>query len=101
MPAIKVKVKVQYQQLAGVLDKGDEIEIIPTLSKEPKLVAHAWHKRDWKTGAILHTYCPETIAPAGSFEGYTFKSKNGETYSDTMLTNQIGYVSMEKIFEKV
>lgn len=98
---IKVKVIVQYKQLAGLLDMDDEIVIVPTLSESPKLIAHAWHKRDWKTGAILHTYCPETIAPAGTWEGYTFIAKDGETYSDKMLQSQIGYVSMEKIFQKI
>jgi hypothetical protein len=97
----KVKVIAQYQQLAGVLDKGDEVTIVPILSSEPKLVHHAWVTRDWKTGKVLHTYCPELIAPAGSYEGYTFKSKNGNTYSDKTILNAIGYVSIKKIFAKV
>jgi len=32
--------------------------------------------------------------------GYEFKAKNGENYSEQWMYNQIGPISLERIFEK-
>lgn len=100
MPHTKAIVIKQYKQLAGILDLGDEVTIVPTLSTEPKVVCREWLMRDPKDRTIVHVVSPEVIAPVGTMEGYTFVAKDGNTYSDKTLEYYLGYVSLEKIFAK-
>lgn len=39
--------------------------------------------------------------PKGNYEGFTFVSKNGKTYSNQAIHNAIGYFKMEKLFKKI
>lgn len=37
----------------------------------------------------------------GKYNGYSFTSKNGETYSNRELENQIGLIPLSTIFKKL
>ena len=104
MGTIKARCIKQWKQLEGVLDLGDEIEITSILSTEPKVVHRAWyhhHDHNGKALKVAVLAAPELIAPVGTYEGFTFVSKNGNTYSHHMIHLCIGYFKMEKLFEKI
>lgn len=92
---MKVRVIKQFPGFKGILDLGDDVEIIAILSTEEKLICN--QLRDGKGNIIF----PKQVAPVGSFEGYTFKSKNGNEYSDKWIRDWIGYVPMNEIFKKI
>jgi len=100
MGTIKARVNTQYKQLEGMFDLGDEVEIVSVLSTEPRVVFPA--QTFFKASVGRHVeLIPALIAPIGSFEGFLIKSKNGNTYSDRTLHHALGYIRMEKIFDKL
>jgi len=38
----------QHPQLAGLLDIGDQVDIVSILSTEPKVICNAWRRFDSK-----------------------------------------------------
>lgn len=87
----------QFKQLDGILDKGDVVDIEVIKSTEDVVVVH-------KTmiPKVQRIFIAEdTIAPAGSYMDWKFKSKNGHYYTGTGITNRIGNKTLFDIFEKL
>ena len=92
----------QFKQLDGILDKGDVVEIEVIKSTEDRII---WKKKDMGrtdlNGKIIFDDVPDIIQPAGSYEEWKFKSKNGHYYTGTGITNRIGNKTLFDIFEKL
>lgn len=95
---VKVIMKFKHPLLAEILPKDFETELISILSTEDKVIVRGYNengkmkdKPSW----------PATISPKGSFEGFTFKGANGLIYNDTFIRDFIGYVLIDKYFEKI
>lgn len=101
MSNVKVKVIKDFKNdwLKQLLPLGFETEIIPTLSIKEKEIfrEQTRHDKDGKLQVIV----PAVIAPIGDFEGYTFAASNGEIYSDRWLYLYVGYLPIDKIFDKI
>lgn len=95
---IKAVVKVQYKNLAGVLDKGDkvEIEVVP-YEKRTELVRETT-KLNKETGKheVLNA---AVFAEKGSYKSYIVHAK-GKEYSEQGIYNMIGNKSLGDIFER-
>ena len=99
---MKATCKKSFPILEGVLDVGDvvEIEVIRSTREE---VLHSGRCLTTDENNILKwRVCEEAkiIRPAGSYIGYRFQSKNGNTYSDNEIFGMIGYKTLADIFEK-
>jgi methionine-rich copper-binding protein CopC len=89
----------QFKQLEGILDKGDVVEIEVIKSTEDKVIVHKTVDRIHPLQQLRIT--EDTIAPAGSYEEWKFKSKNGHYYTGTGITNRIGNKTLFDLFEKL
>ena len=87
----------QFKQLDGVLDKGDVVDIEVIKSTEDKVIVNKTPNPKLNRFLLME----ETIAPAGSYEEWKFKSKNGHYYTGTGITNRIGNKTLFDIFEKL
>lgn len=103
MGTIKAICIKQYKQLEGVLDLGDIVDIVSILSTEPKVIVKDWYMfinpKNSSEGRYLAA--PKVVAPVGSFEGFSFLSKNGNTYTDYNIHLALGYYNINNIFAKV
>ena len=97
MGTIKAVCIKQHSQLAGVLDMGDEVEITSILSTED-VMEEVKVKNPNGNGTLIVS---RVKTPKGNYEGFTFVSKNGKTYSDHTIHLCIGYFRMEKLFKKI
>lgn len=89
----KVKVIREIESLKHILPLGFETEIVPVLSDRKKILIE-------KTPASKRGYqliMDELVAPIGSYEGYTFKGVDGETYNDHTLYN----LKLEYVFGRL
>ncbi len=98
---MKVRCKKQFKRLAGIIDKGDELEIESILSEEDKQL-HSGYIPNWApTGKVFIKISEPLIQPKGTYIGYRFKAKDGHTYDDSSIKNAIGYANLSDIFEKI
>ena len=97
MGTIKAVCIKQYSQFAGILDIGDEVEITSILSTED-VMEQVKVKNPNGNGTLIVS---KVKVPKGNYEGFTFVSKNGKTYSNQAIHNAIGYFKMEKLFKKI
>lgn len=95
MKTTKVIVKDSINScLAEILPVGFETELIPRYTDKDKVIFN----ETVENGKVTN---PEIIAPAGTFDGFTFMGANGNIYGDYIIKNMVGYVSLDKIFDKL
>jgi hypothetical protein len=92
MGTVKVVCIKQCKVLEGILDMGDEVEIVTKVSSED--VLHQVKRKNPKgEGTIIVN---ETFIPKGNYEGWSFVSKNGMTYN-----NQEIQFKLQDLFKKI
>jgi len=96
---MKAKCIKQYKQLEDILDKGDIVEIEVIRSTEDKVIVNKINTE--RKNPFILTITEETIAPAGSYEEWKFKSKDGHYYTGTGITNRIGNKTLFDLFKKL
>ena len=114
---MKAECIAQYKQLEGILDKGDIVEIEVIKSTKDKI--GSWKFVEDPDGAYMRRglgyqqvlekdakgkrfiRIPDVVVPAGNYEEWKFKSKNGHYYTGTGITNRIGNKTLFDIFKKL
>lgn len=103
---MKARCKLQHPVLAGLLDKGDVIDIDIIRHPTDTILAYEgewkWFgKGDQKHRQYVVDFNKPIIAEAGSFKSWRFKSKNGEWYDESCMRSLIGYIALPEIFDSL
>lgn len=100
---MKVRCIKQYKQFEGMLDLGDEIDLEMIYSDKDKVIQDDFYLpiNPFNPRGEKFLSAPAVIAPAGTYEGFRFTSKNGLVYTDYVIRHGIGNFVMSELFEKI
>ena len=102
---MKVIVKKQYENLAGFLDLGDVVELESIFSEKEIVIFSAadfmLDKKMRNEKSCTFNKDDSIVQPIGTFMGFRFKCKNGETYTNKTIVSAIGHVPISKLFKKM
>lgn len=101
---MKAICKKQYPQMKEILNVGDVVEIETIYSTREEVICSGMVYITDDRGYVQKITVDKNsriVNPIGSYKGYRFKSKNGNTYSDNEVYNMIGRKTLSEIFNKV
>ena len=100
MSNTKVKVIAAFKHpiMNEILPVDFETELQPILSTIDKVVCNELTRFNSITKKHEVIF-PKQIQPSGSYEGFRFKGANGQTYTNKIIEQMIGFKPISEVFK--